>query len=187
MTIKTGYCFFDIFSICLAVIPYFVEINWWEGYANVNLTKNNIAMAFFKNRDINSMFRNYICISTKYKIDTWVIYNMSRFINNLWISSWWCKRVSSWPTELVISFFHQFELRALKSPVIVEQIGISSFILLRSKSKFAQKFSNSSLFWLEEWDIQVKKHFSLCERISVTKQLSKVHISSRLIRGICSL
>ena len=92
-TIKTGYCFFDIFMICLAGIPYFVEINWWEGYANVNLTKNNIAMEFFKNRDINSMFGNCICISTKYKIDTWVIYNMSRFINNLWISRWWCKRV----------------------------------------------------------------------------------------------
>ena len=58
------------------------------------------------------------------------------------------------PTELVISFFHQFELRALKSPVIIEQIGISSFILLRSKSKFTQKFSNFSLFR----DIQVKKN-----------------------------
>ena len=50
---------------------------------------------------------------------------------------------SSWPTDLVISFFHLFELRALKSPVIIEQIGIFSFILLRSKSKFTQKFSNS--------------------------------------------
>ena len=55
---------------------------------------------------------------------------------------------SSCPTEVVISFFHQFELRALKPSVIIEQIGISSFILLRSKSKFTQKFSNSSLFWL---------------------------------------
>ena len=53
---------------------------------------------------------------------------------------------SSCPTEVVISFFHQFELRALKPSVIIEQIGISSFILLRSKSKFTQKFSNSSLF-----------------------------------------
>ena len=94
---------------------------------------------------------------------------------------------SYWPTEFVISFFHQFELRALKSPVIIEQIGISSFILLRSKSKFTQKFSNSSLFWLGERYIQVKIHFSLCERISVTKQLSKVQTSSHLIRGICSL
>ena len=94
---------------------------------------------------------------------------------------------SSWPTELVISFFHQFELRALKSPVIIEQIGISSFILLRSTSKSVQKLSNSSLFWLGERYIQVKNHFSLCERISVTKHLSKVQISSGLIRGISSL
>ena len=94
---------------------------------------------------------------------------------------------SSWPTELVISFFHQFELRSLKSPVIIEQIRISSFILLKSKSKFIQKFSNSLLFWLGEQYIQVKKHFSLCEQISVTKQLSKVQISSLVIRGIWSL
>ena len=82
-------------SISLVVIPYFTDIRWWVGYANVNLTKNNIVMAFFKNRDINSVFRNYICISAKYKIDAWyrVIYNMSNFINNLWISSWWCERV----------------------------------------------------------------------------------------------
>ena len=37
---------------------------------NANLTKTNIVMAFFKNRDINFMFRTYICISTRYKIDT---------------------------------------------------------------------------------------------------------------------
>ena len=188
--IKTGYCFFNIFSICLAVIPYFADIMWWEGYTNVNLTKNIIVMAFFKYRDINSVFRNYICISTKYKIDAWhrVIYNMSRLISNLWISSWWCVRQSgSWPTELIISFFHRFKPRALKSPKIIEQIQISSFKFLRSKSKFTQKFSNSSLFWLGERYIQVKIHFSLCERISVTKQLSKVQTSSHLIRGICSL
>ena len=105
--IKTGYCFFNIFSICLAVIPDFADIRWWERYANVNVTKNNIVMAFFKNRDTNSVFRNYICITAKYKIDAWyrVIYNMSNFINNLWISNWWCERESSsWSTELVLSF-----------------------------------------------------------------------------------
>ena len=141
-------------------------------------------IAFFKYRDINSVFRNCICISTKYKVDA----VMSRLTNNLWISSWWCVRESgSWPTELIISFFHRFKPRALKSPKIIEQIQISSFKLLRSKSKFTQKFSNSSLFWLGEQHIQVKIHFSLCERISVTKQLSKVQTSSHLIRGICSL
>ena len=48
------------------------------------------------------------------------------------------------PGVLVISFFHQPEQRALKSPVKMEQIGNSSFVLLRSKSKFTQIFSNSS-------------------------------------------
>ena len=94
---------------------------------------------------------------------------------------------SSWATELIIAFFHQSELRALKSPVIIGETGIYSLILLRSKSKFTQKSSNSLLFWLGEQNKQVKKHFSLCERNSVTKQLCKVQISSRLIRGICSL
>ena len=95
----------------------------------------------------------------------------------MWVSS-------SWPTELVISFFHQFELRALKSQVIVEQIGISLFILLRSKSKFTQKKIKFFIIFAEERYVQVKKHFSLCEQIRVTKQLSKVHISSRLVRNM---
>ena len=50
----------------------------------------------------------------------------------------------SWPGVLVISFFYQPEQRALKSPVTMEHIENSSFILLRSKSKFTQKYSNSS-------------------------------------------
>ena len=53
---------------------------------------------------------------------------------------------SSRPTELVISFSRQFELRASKSQVMIEQIGISSSILIIRKLKFMQKFSNSSLF-----------------------------------------
>ena len=56
----------------------------------------------------------------------------------------------SWPGVLVISFFHQLEQRALKSPVTMEDVGNSSFILLRSKSKFTQKISNSSQLWLGE-------------------------------------
>ena len=54
-------------------------------------------------------------------------------------------RVSiSSPCNLVILFFHHLEQRALKLPVIIEQKGNSSFSLLRSKSNFKQKFSNSS-------------------------------------------
>ena len=48
------------------------------------------------------------------------------------------------PGVLVISFFYQLEQRALKSLVTIEKIGNSSFILLRSKSKFTQKLSKSS-------------------------------------------
>ena len=43
--LKLDIAFFDIFSICLAVDRYFVDINWWEGYANVNLTKKNTVIA----------------------------------------------------------------------------------------------------------------------------------------------
>ena len=42
----------------------------------------------------------------------------------------------SWPIVLVVSFFHQLEQRTLKSPVTMEHIRNSSFILLRSKQKF---------------------------------------------------
>ena len=49
-----------------------------------------------------------------------------------------------WPGVLVILFFHQKEEQALKSPVAMEDVRNSSFILLRSKSKFTHKFSNSS-------------------------------------------
>ena len=41
---------------------------------------------------------------------------------------------SSRPKDLVMSFFHNHELRALKSPVRTEQIGNSSFMSLRHVS-----------------------------------------------------
>ena len=133
------------------------------------------------------MFRNYIGISRKYKIDKChrVTYSMIRVI---------CEHSaddviesSSWPLELVISFFHQFELQAVNSPVTCEQIGSSLFTLLRRKLKFTQKLSNYSWSRLRQQYIQVKKHFSLCEQISVTKKVSKEQISSCLTRGMCSL
>ena len=133
------------------------------------------------------MFRNYIYIIRKYKIDEChrVTYSMIRVI---------CEHSaddviesSSWPLELVISFFHQFELQAVNSPVTCEQIGSSLFTLLRRKLKFTQKLSNYSWSRLRQQYIQVKKHFSLCEQISVTKKVSKEQISSCLTRGMCSL
>ena len=150
--------FFDIFSISLAVILY-VDINFWEEYANFNLIKNNIVMTFLKKRDTNSMFRNYICISTKYKIHDChrVTYKMIAATCEYPADD--VRESSSWPSELVISFFHQFELRAVNSPVTFEQIANSLFTLLRSKSKFTQKLSNSSWFQLKKRYIQVKKIF----------------------------
>ena len=52
----------------------------------------------------------------------------------------------SCPGVLVISFFHQLQQRALKSPVTMDHVRDSSFILLRSKSKITQTFSNVSWF-----------------------------------------
>ena len=63
---------------------------------------------------------------------------------------------SSWPAELVASFFHQFELGTLKSPAIFQQLGSSLFVLLRGKLQTQKS-------WFELWYmgqyIQVKKHF----------------------------
>ena len=78
------------------------------------------------------------------------------------------------PAELVISFFHHLEVLALKWFVATEQIRNAPFMLSRSVSEFTQKFWNSSWFRIEEQKMQVKKDFSFCERISVTKQLSKI-------------
>ena len=60
------------------------------------------------------------------------------------------RELISWPAELVISFCHHLEQWALKSLVTFEHKGNSWFILLRSKSNFVQKLSNSSWLWLGE-------------------------------------
>ena len=51
----------------------------------------------------------------------------------------------SWPAKLVISFCHHLEQRALKSPVTVVHQENSWLVLLRSKSNFEKKLSNSDL------------------------------------------
>ena len=48
------------------------------------------------------------------------------------------------PVELVMSPFHQFVQRTLKSPATIEQRGNLLFIWLRRISKFVQKISHSS-------------------------------------------
>ena len=93
----------------------------------------------------------------------------------------------SQPAELVMSSFHQFVQWALKSPVTIRQRGNLSFISLRRISEFVQKILNSSWLWLSERETQIKKQFSLCDWISVTKKLSEVQRLLCLIRGICPL
>ena len=52
--------------------------------------------------------------------------------------------ICEYPADDVVSFSHQFELQLLNFLGKIEQIGSLLFILLRNKSKFMQKFSNSS-------------------------------------------
>ena len=136
---------FSYFRYCFTVIPNFKDIYWRKRYPNINFT-----MTFIENRNIDYMIWNYIILCTKCKVYAWhrIIYNMSWFINNLSISWWGCEKVNFLDVSNII--FHQLEQRALKSPVTMEHIGNSSFILLKSKSKFTQKISNLSWLWLGE-------------------------------------
>ena len=59
---------------------------------------------------------------------------------------------SSRLAELVISFFHNLALRALKSPVTTEQIGNSSFMLLRTK------------FWVKKHKYRLKNIFNFSNK-----------------------
>ena len=54
------------------------------------------------------------------------------------------REIISRPDESVMSSFHQFVQRALKSPVTIEQRVNSLFIWLRRISNFVQKILNSS-------------------------------------------
>ena len=48
------------------VIPNFTDIYWWEGYANVDLTKYDIVVAY---GNINSVFCEYNLVVTENKIN----------------------------------------------------------------------------------------------------------------------
>ena len=65
---------------------------------------------------------------------------MSGFISYLLYPIDDLRESNSRPAELVISFFNNPELWALKLPVTTEQIGNSLFMLLRSVSKFGRNF-----------------------------------------------
>ena len=98
--------FLNIFNISLLVIPDFTNIYWWEGNTNVNLIIHYIVMVFVKNWNIYTMFRNYILVDTKNKVNTrhGAIYGMNGFIYYLCISSWWCERVkfyTRWVSDII--------------------------------------------------------------------------------------
>ena len=54
------------------------------------------------------------------------------------------------PSEVVMSSDHQEEDLALRSPVIIDTVGLSVLMSLNSCSKFNKNESNSRLFLLEE-------------------------------------
>ena len=68
-------------------------------------------------------------------------------------TSWWklCKDVRASkciPSAVVLSFFHQDNDLALKSPKIIVNKELDEAVLLKSLSKSDRKFSNSALSWL---------------------------------------
>ena len=54
------------------------------------------------------------------------------------------------PSEVLMSSDHQEEDLALKSPVIIDTVGLRVLMSLKSCSKFNKNESNSQLFWLRE-------------------------------------
>ena len=68
-------------------------------------------------------------------------------------TSWWklCKDVRASkriPSAVVLSFFHQDDDLALKSPKIIVNKELDGTVLLKSSSKSDRKFSNLVLSWL---------------------------------------
>ena len=57
------------------------------------------------------------------------------------------------PSEILTSSDHQEEDLALKSPVIIDTVGLRVLMSLKSCSKFNKNESNSRLFWLGERQI----------------------------------
>ena len=88
-------------------------------------------MAFIKNGNINSLFRNYIFANAKYKINIWQGVTTSLGLSIICIYSVDdVTEASSCPDELVLSFFHHLQQRALESPVIIYRLSNSNAIIL---------------------------------------------------------
>ena len=52
------------------------------------------------------------------------------------------------PSTVVLSFFHQEEDLALKSPRIIAKRELDDAVILRMSSKFDKNSSNSAVLWL---------------------------------------
>ena len=109
-----------------------------------------------------------------------------------WLISWLYPAAQvmmfiSRPSKFSLSYFHHFVELALKSPVIIEQAGLRSFIFDKNKSKSAQKLSNSSRSWLGDLYKHEKRHFSPPILISKTKHSFKLNKSSLIMTGRSSL
>ena len=69
------------------------------------------------------------------------------------VMSWWksCKNVRASrraPSTVVLSFFHQEEDLALKSPRIIVKRELDDAVVFKMSSKFDKKSSNSAVLWL---------------------------------------
>ena len=101
------------------------------------------------------MFRNHICISTKYKIDAWyrVIYNLVGL-----------STICEYPADDVMSFSHQFELQSLNFLGKSEQIGSLLFILLRKVNQnLCRNFQIPHDFDMGNDTYRLKTFFTLWE------------------------
>ena len=69
------------------------------------------------------------------------------------VMSWWksCKNVRASrraPSTVVLSFFHQKEDLALKSPGIIGKRELDDAVVFKMSSTFDKNSSNSAVFWL---------------------------------------
>ena len=130
----------------------------------INFTKYSIVVEFSKNWNTNYVFCHYIVTKNKINVGGEVINDMSQWFVHILLLLWGLNITICGISRSVELFSHHFEHLALKYPVTI---------------KYTQKFSDLSLIWLCEPLRQVKKHFSLPEQISITKQLPRAqdHLS----------
>lgn len=82
----------------------------------------------------------------------------------------------------VISLLHEPQTSSIKSPVTNEQVGRSPLKL--PKGLFRSAVFKFVLTAIRGYDkSRLRKHVSFSKRISVSRQLLRLHISSHLMRG----